>query len=112
MRLVESRKRCLIYVGIGAIQQAKSGETSSAYYGTRTGNNIAVNPSHNRTNIYVNPNYKPSNRGHAPATTYRRAAPRQPAADLSQKDVLIGGVTFQSSGRSLVRKDCEHILTV
>lgn len=66
----------------------------------------------------MNPNYKPANLPHKtfkPASqSYRPARapapatrPSRPAARADEtREVLIGGVAFQSSGRSLVRKDC------
>ncbi|KAL0065197.1 hypothetical protein AAF712_007867 [Marasmius tenuissimus] len=61
-----------------------------------------------RSNTYVNPNYKPSN-------TYIRPTPgpsnlvkpvSQPAPSTNKpKEVVLGGVAFSSSRRSLVRKD-------
>lgn len=58
-----------------------------------------------RSNVYVNPNYKPSSKPSSIAST-PRPPPAKPT-DLNEKrDVVIGGVAFESSGRSLVRKDC------
>ncbi|KAL0955846.1 hypothetical protein HGRIS_002048 [Hohenbuehelia grisea] len=55
-----------------------------------------------RANAYVNPNYKP------PSRTYVRPTPpvsRPPSSSSSEpKEVVLGGVAFQSSSRSLVRK--------
>jgi len=61
-----------------------------------------------RSNVYVNPNYKP------PSSTFRPAIPkplsstvpsRPSPVSAEKKEVVIGGVAFESSGRSLVRKD-------
>lgn len=74
----------------------------------------ASSSSHNsRNSKYVNPNYaksqsdntlKPPN-----ATNFTASKTRARASIKSNipEDVVIGGVTFQSSGRSLVRKDRE-----
>ncbi|KAI0788769.1 hypothetical protein C8Q75DRAFT_807503 [Abortiporus biennis] len=64
-----------------------------------------------RSNVYVNPNYKPPSRTIPPPrpatsteTIWHPTAPR--TATVGTRDVVIGGVTFEASGRSLVRKDC------
>ncbi|KAF9071560.1 hypothetical protein BDP27DRAFT_1418912 [Rhodocollybia butyracea] len=48
-----------------------------------------------RSNSYVNPNYKPANKYLSTTST------------TLAKEVVLNGVAFQSSGRSLVRKDRE-----
>lgn len=66
-----------------------------------------------RKNTYVNPNYKPTNKYIRPPTT----APPRNSSSLTQpststadvKEVVLNGVAFQSSGRSLVRKDCKSL---
>ncbi|KAI9066982.1 hypothetical protein FKP32DRAFT_1589095 [Trametes sanguinea] len=62
-----------------------------------------------RSNVYVNPNYKPPAmivRPTVSAPVQPRPAPRPPVSLPQEKrDVVIGGVAFESSGRSLVRKD-------
>ncbi|KAF8074729.1 hypothetical protein FPV67DRAFT_1474740 [Lyophyllum atratum] len=63
-----------------------------------------------RNNTYVNPNYKPANKyvRPTPSAVKRPApAPRPPVPPPSTevKDVVLNGVAFESSGRSLVRKD-------
>ncbi|KAH9852030.1 hypothetical protein C2E23DRAFT_827268 [Lenzites betulinus] len=62
-----------------------------------------------RSNVYVNPNYKPAAkniRPPAPAVVRPRPVSRPPPSLPEEKrDVVIGGVAFESSGRSLVRKD-------
>ncbi|KAJ3538599.1 hypothetical protein NM688_g6495 [Phlebia brevispora] len=61
-----------------------------------------------RNNVYINPNYKPPSKSQTPTPQPPRqpqAKPQPPRSD-EKKDVVIGGVTFESSGRSLVRKDC------
>ncbi|KAF9047160.1 hypothetical protein BDZ89DRAFT_1007317 [Hymenopellis radicata] len=58
-----------------------------------------------RKNNYYNPNYKPRNTYVRPAAP--AAPPPRPSASSSQqmKEVVLNGVAFESSGRSLVRKD-------
>ncbi|KAF8916245.1 hypothetical protein CPB85DRAFT_1290478 [Mucidula mucida] len=58
-----------------------------------------------RKNNYYNPNYKPRNTYVRPAAS--AAPPPLPSASPSQqmKEVVLNGVAFESSGRSLVRKD-------
>jgi hypothetical protein len=79
--------------GLGAIDKHKS-ETSHKP------------PS--RTNVYVNPSYKPPSRSNQvpprPAP-YHRPAPIKNTGE--KRDVVLNGVAFQSSARSLVRKDRE-----
>ena len=62
-----------------------------------------------RNNVYVNPNYKPPVQSSKPpsvAAAAPRPAPRPPTtAPKEKRDVIIDGVAFESSGRSLVRKD-------
>ncbi|EJD07700.1 uncharacterized protein FOMMEDRAFT_150244 [Fomitiporia mediterranea MF3/22] len=77
----------------GAIQRHKTGNPSA---------------SSSRGNAYVNPNYKPPSRS---AFTFRpNFASQNSTAPATQvpvqpREVLINGVAFQSSNRSLVRKD-------
>lgn len=57
-----------------------------------------------RNNVYVNPNYKPPSK----PTVTPSVPPRQPpklVPTSEKREVVIGGVAFESSGRSLVRKD-------
>jgi len=80
--------------GLGAIDRHKSGASYKP-------------PS--RTNVYVNPNYKPPPRSTQvpprPAPYHRPA----PIKDTGEKrDVVLNGVAFKSSGLSLVRKDREY----
>ncbi|KAI0343101.1 hypothetical protein BDW22DRAFT_1483973 [Trametopsis cervina] len=65
-----------------------------------------------RNNVYVNPNYKPPSL--APPQAYKppsanvpkpHIARPAPPASTGPRDVVIGGVAFQASRRSLVRKD-------
>lgn len=69
----------------------------------------------NRNNTYVNPNYKPANKYVRPTTALvPRPLPEtlpQPIPPTTQvKDVVLNGIAFESSGRSLVRKDREFLL--
>ena len=91
----------------GAINQRKSGEP--AVRSTGTTSNWNSRPRHN---VYVNPNYKPPAKTHqpsAPPVNHLRPPVSRPPPSLPQdkRDVVIDGVAFESSGRSLVRKDCE-----
>ena len=64
-----------------------------------------------RTNVYVNPNYKhPSRSNQVPSrpAPYHRPAPIKNTGE--KRDVVLNGVAFQSSARSLVRKDREYRL--
>ncbi|KAI1793551.1 hypothetical protein LXA43DRAFT_1123434 [Ganoderma leucocontextum] len=63
-----------------------------------------------RNNVYVNPDYKPPSRTLRPpvsATVPKPQPASKPPVSTTQeaRDVIIGGVAFESSGRSLVRKD-------
>ncbi|KAG0705556.1 hypothetical protein DFH29DRAFT_1030366 [Suillus ampliporus] len=82
----------------GAINQHKS--TQQPIGGTRT---------YARSNAYINPKYKPPasyrpSEYQKPATKYIRPPTRSPHPPQA-RDVVIDGVTFESSTRSLVRKD-------
>lgn len=86
---------------LGAINQHKSTQQS-----------VGSLPGPRRSNTYINPQYKPptSYRPPKPPTQYIRpptsGLPHPPQVQ-STRDVVIDGVTFESSNRSLVRKDCE-----
>ncbi|KAF7309026.1 hypothetical protein MKEN_01103600 [Mycena kentingensis (nom. inval.)] len=57
-----------------------------------------------RPNVYVNPNYRPpTNQYVRPATS--RPPSSRPPPPTQPKEVVLNGVAFQSSNRSLVRKD-------
>ncbi|KAF9645872.1 hypothetical protein BDM02DRAFT_3189333 [Thelephora ganbajun] len=61
---------------------------------------------HSRTNVYVNPNYNPPPRSTQVPTRsapYHRPAPIKDTGE--KRDVVLNGIAFQSSGRSLVRRD-------
>lgn len=77
-----------------SINLAKSNTTS---YGNTT--------SYRRTNSYVNPNYQPRGNKHVRPTApaLQPGSSRPPTTNV--KDVVLGGVAFESSSRSLVRKD-------
>ncbi|KAI0350699.1 hypothetical protein OH77DRAFT_1524704 [Trametes cingulata] len=87
----------------GAINRHKTGETTARPAAP------AASVARPRSNVYVNPNYKPpvkTARPVAPVATQPRPVPRPPTSLPQEKrDVVIGGVAFESSGRSLVRKD-------
>ena len=92
-RIVKSR---IDGIASGAIDRHKSGASYKP-------------PS--RTNVYVNPNYKPS--PHSTQVPPRPAPYHRPAPIKNtgeKRDVVLNGVAFQSSARSLVRKDCEYTL--
>ena len=89
----------------GAINRHKSGSTTQQ----STGYSVA----RPRNSTYVNPNYKPPSTQHKLPTKYVRSTttaykPQPPPVPgpSQTRDIVIGGVAFESSGRSLVRKDC------
>ncbi len=90
---------------IGAINRAKTGGPVARPAVP------ATNPTRPRGNVYVNPNYKPPSqaaRPHVPTVTQPRPAARPPPVlPQETRDVVIDGIAFESSGRSLVRKDCK-----
>lgn len=74
-------------------------------------------------NTYINPSYKPANKYIRPGLSIapqKVTAPQTiakplstgplPTAPTEVKEVVLGGVAFESSGRSLVRKDRESLL--
>jgi len=97
--------------------------------------NYSVNQTARRSNVYVNPNYKPTNKyirpglntaassetaiatdpsGAGPSSTSSTSSeptsgtvtPAQSSGVSTQKkEIVLGGVAFESSSRSLVRKD-------
>ncbi|OSD02950.1 hypothetical protein PYCCODRAFT_1409817 [Trametes coccinea BRFM310] len=89
----------------GAINRHKSGESTAPPRPAGPPAPVA----RPRSNVYVNPNYKPPVkvvRPPVPAPSLPKPAPRPPVSLPTEKrDVVIGGVAFESSGRSLVRKD-------
>lgn len=80
----------------GAIEQRKIAEANA-----RT----SAYSSRPRGNVYINPNYKPPSRSAPTARPVSRPPIPPVTANAAPKEVVIGGVAFQSSGRSLVRKD-------
>ena len=89
----------------GAINRHKSGSTAQQSTGYP-----AARP---RNNTYINPNYKPPPTQYKPPTKYvcpvttaYKTQPLLVPGSSQTHDVVIGGVAFESSGRSLVRKDC------
>ncbi|KAG6825782.1 hypothetical protein H0H92_002445 [Tricholoma furcatifolium] len=72
----------------------------------QTSSNPRTNP---RSNTYVNPNYRPSNKYIRPDyVAPQPAAPAPPPRPVQPpstavKDVIINGIAFESSGRSLVQ---------
>ncbi|KAF9054525.1 hypothetical protein BJ165DRAFT_1439571 [Panaeolus papilionaceus] len=66
-----------------------------------------------RSNTYVNPNYKSANKyirpglnvNAGPSTHTTPSSTVKPPSSSGKKEVVLGGVAFESSGRSLVRKD-------
>ena len=96
-----TRKRVLICV-IGAIDRFKATD-----FKNRSSTSQAnVRP---RSNVYVNPNYKPPSKPSTPAPQIQSQPSSSKLTSLrpdEKKEVIIGGVAFESSGRSLVRKDC------
>ncbi|KAI0077702.1 hypothetical protein K474DRAFT_1771528 [Panus rudis PR-1116 ss-1] len=83
----------------GAINRRKTEETKQQAY--------SFNPARPRSNVYVNPNYKPPSKSGPPSrpTTVPPQVPAKVPPTTETKEVVIGGVAFQSSGRSLVRKE-------
>ncbi|KAI0084479.1 hypothetical protein BDY19DRAFT_898470, partial [Irpex rosettiformis] len=68
-------------------------------------------PGRPRNNVYVNPNYKlpskPQPQAQQASSSSVSIPPTStPGSIQGTRDVVIGGVAFESSGRSLVRKDC------
>jgi hypothetical protein len=85
---------CFIQSTSGAIDRHKSSESSQHSTGFRP-----------RSNIYVNPNYKPPSR--PSAVSSRQPVVKTTTEDtIRKRDIVLGGVAFESSRRSLVRKDC------
>ncbi|THH01049.1 hypothetical protein EW026_g1578 [Hermanssonia centrifuga] len=60
-----------------------------------------------RNNVYVNPDYKPPLRAVAPIPPAPRPPIPRPLSTHpdEKRDVVINGIAFETSGRSLVRKD-------
>ncbi|KAF5387403.1 hypothetical protein D9757_005784 [Collybiopsis confluens] len=62
---------------------------------------LSAQPAGYRKNTYVNPEYKPSNKYIRPPVP----ALQRSTSSTEVKEVVLNGVAFQASGRSLVRKD-------
>ena len=102
-------------------------------------NNAYVNPNHKPANKYVRPGLNPAGPVRPASTnstiststsTPQASTPGTPAGPSTSttpvpassrpsstiggetKEVVLGGVAFESSARSLVRKDCEYLVTV
>jgi len=61
---------------------------------------------HPRSNVYVNPSYKtPSKTARPQSAPPPRSQAAERPSNAQRHDVVIGGVAFEASGRSLVRKD-------
>ncbi|KAI0334537.1 hypothetical protein GY45DRAFT_1269651 [Cubamyces sp. BRFM 1775] len=61
-----------------------------------------------RSNVYINPNYKPPPKTAGPPVPPpqpRPVARPPPTQPQEKRDVILNGVEFESSGRALVRKD-------
>ncbi|KAH9940919.1 uncharacterized protein BXZ73DRAFT_42563 [Epithele typhae] len=90
----------------GAINQHKTGAASVRPP-------VPATSARPRANVYVNPNYKPPLQTSYPQPAANsaprpvpRPAPRSvPSSTQDKRDVVIDGIAFESSGRSLVRKD-------
>ncbi|KAJ6620617.1 hypothetical protein B0H10DRAFT_1911825 [Mycena sp. CBHHK59/15] len=85
------------YVDVASISQHKSANSKPYGY-----------PQPARSSTYVNPNYRPPNKYVRPSTSAIVKPPStqsQPAPPAQLKEVVLNGVAFESSKRSLVRKD-------
>jgi hypothetical protein len=70
--------------------------------------NVSTQPATGyRRNTYVNPNYNPANKYPRPSAPVPLRTSQSLTQPASVKEVVLNGVAFQSSGRSLVRKDSE-----
>ncbi|KAG6873500.1 hypothetical protein C0995_014768 [Termitomyces sp. Mi166 len=82
-----------------------------------SGQNSGYPRTNSRNNTYINPNYKPANKYTRPniniaqsqPPSLPQAQPQVKPPSTKVKDVVINGVAFESSGRSLVRKDREYL---
>lgn len=64
-------------------------------------------PAQRRGNTYVNPSYRPPppKATHTGPTSRTPTPQARPSSSAQPKEVVLNGVAFQSSSRSLVRKD-------
>ncbi|KIK99353.1 hypothetical protein PAXRUDRAFT_822831 [Paxillus rubicundulus Ve08.2h10] len=85
----------------GAINQHKSTQQQHGAF--------AGPSSYRRSNTYVNPNYKPPSNSKSQGYRNDTAPPLRLATSTvaapSTRDIVIGGIAFETSFRSLVRKD-------
>jgi hypothetical protein len=123
---------------IATINQHKMYNRDTNLNQGRYSTDYTANQAGRRSNVYVNPNYKPANKYTRPAaasktdiatnsfgvdrsstssTSYTvvSSAPAPPPGTViptsvgaQKKEIVLGGVAFESSGRSLVRKDRER----
>ncbi|EIN05991.1 hypothetical protein PUNSTDRAFT_145382 [Punctularia strigosozonata HHB-11173 SS5] len=75
----------------GAINRAKSGTSTP-------------NPQQTHLANYINPSYKPVSQFARRPPSFTQSVPPAPGPS-KKRDVVIGGIAFESSSRSLVRKD-------
>ena len=124
---------------IATINQHKMHNRHTNLNQGRYGTDYTANQAGRRSNVYVNPNYKPANkytrpaaasktniatdsfgvgRSSTPSTSYAgvSSAPAPASGAVTPtsvgaptKEIVLGGVAFESSGRSLVRKDRERL---
>ena len=102
MRYVAHVSQLESHESIGVINRRKAAETAPAQPPAPS---TSARP---RSNVYVNPNYKPPSktaRPPAPPPQPRPAARPPPTLPQEKRDVVLNGVEFESSGRALVRKD-------
>ena len=122
---------------LATINQHKMYNRNTNFNQGRYSTNYTANQAGRRSNVYVNPNYKPANKYTRPAaasktdiatdsfgmdqlstssTSYAgvSSAPApapgsviSTSVDAQKREIVLGGVAFESSGRSLVRKDRE-----
>ena len=121
------------------INQHKMYNRNSNINQGRYSTDYTANQAGRRSNVYVNPNYKPANKYTRPVTSktdmatdsfgvgqsstsstsyvgVSSAPAPAPGTVIStsvgaqKKEIVLGGVAFESSGRSLVRKDRERSL--
>lgn len=126
---------------IATINQHKMYNRNPNFNQGRYSTDYTANQAGRRSNVYVNPNYKPANKYTRPAapsktdiatdsfgvdrssnssTSYTgvSSAPvpasgtvTPTSVDAQKREIVLGGVAFESSGRTLVRKDCELSFT-
>lgn len=80
---------------LASINQHKLGKSTAPGLARRS--NTYVNPSYKPANMYIRPNLNPVSKPPRPTQ------PQPPSTQV--KDVVLNGIAFESSGRSLVRKD-------